>query len=124
MGHARPGTGRPARCQQHRRDYRAWYQRKWRHENRHGPATYNEEYVAAWLHPATAPATVAAPEAASVEHVADKLRQAMSVVMTQVRPKVAAVDHPFFDKKVRELADLSLDLDRIAGRLRGRRMNP
>jgi len=39
-----PTQGRSPRCAEHHAAYRAWYQRKWKHERRYGRGTYPEKY--------------------------------------------------------------------------------
>lgn len=116
----RPGSGRPARCAQHRKQYRAWYQRKWRYESRHGEGSYGDAFTPAWIHPATAAATVAASEVAALEKIAEQYERGVMMLLAQVGKKVSAQDRPYFESKVREFAATSIELRSVIGRLKGR----
>lgn len=120
LGHAREGEGRPARCAAHRKEFRAWYQRRWRYEQRHGPGSYPEEYSPAWVHPATAPAVIALSEADALDEVVASLRRSVAAALGEVHRSVRPDDRAFFVSKLSEFARASNEIERISSRLRGR----
>lgn len=121
LGQQRAGQGRPPRCSVHRRGYRAWYQRKWRFEQRHGTDSYPQPYEPVWYLPSTASVTVAVAEVETLESAVVTLNTSIISGLAHVRLRASKEDQASLTEYIAELAQIAEELAAVSKRLRGAR---
>lgn len=119
LGQQRAGDGRPPRCSVHHRDYRAWYQRKWRYEQRHGKGTYPHLFEPVWILPTTASVTVAASEVETIDHAVTTLNTSIISGIQHAMLRATEVDRRNLAAFSEELTQIAEELEVVANRLRG-----
>lgn len=118
-GHQRAGAGRPPRCPTHHRGYRAWYQRKWRYEKRHGGETYPHPYESVWIFPSTAAVTIAVEEVDTLDRAVATINGSIIAGLARVRLRAQSDDQNRLTEYAAELAQIAEELAAVASRLRG-----
>ena len=124
LGQQRDGKGRPPRCSIHHRGYRAWYQRKWRYEQRHGSETYPDPYEPVWILPSTAAVTIAASEVDTIDQAVATIDTSVIAGLARVQLRATLKDQVRLTEYIAELAQISEELAAVADRLRGARPSP
>ncbi len=118
LGQQRDGEGRPPRCSIHHRGYRAWYQRKWRYEQRHGSGTYPDDYEPMWIMPRTASVTIAASEVDKIDGAVATINTSIIAGLARVRLRAQPDDQVRLTGYSSQLAQIAEDLAAVAARLR------
>jgi hypothetical protein len=118
LGQQRTGRGRPPRCEVHHQDYRTWYQRKWRYEQRHGKGAYPHPFEPVYLLPTTESVTVAASEVETIDHAVTTINSKVISGIQNAMLRATAADHKKLAALNEELAQIAEELEGVADRLR------